>query len=897
MKKISVRFAFAFCVLCFTIGVSAQGVTVNSVTPNAPIINAYSKLELAVNLTAAYTNPYDYSDIAVQCVFSSPSGKEYTVDGFFMQDYALNTSNGSISTTGNGAFKVRFTPVEAGTWQYLVSCVNKVGHAQSLAQFFQCVAATSPGYVRKNTSNYLNFDNGKQYIPVGEDMGWQDGNPYTDYTNWLGKLSSNGGNFIRVWMADWSFGLEWQNNNNGYLGLKKYKQSNAYYLDWLLDKCAASGVYMMLCLNHHGQVSTTTNPEWANNPYNSALGGPCTNTWDFFTNSDAQDDIKNRLKYIVARYGYATSLMSWELFNEVEWTDNFDTYKADITNWHNTMASYIRSLDVYSHLVTTSYANDYNDPNTWNLSSIDFTQTHYYVTTPKIESIIASGERNYVSTYKKPSLNGEFGLSGDASTLGTTDPNGVYIHNAIWGTAFSGSMGSAMSWWWDNYIETKNLYYHYKPLSTFVSTLKLKDDNYGYVNATATGAGAADITISPGAGWAAATAASFTIDASGNINPGVGQLGTFVYGNTWNTQYRNPPTFNVNYTTAAQFKVVVSGVSTSPQLQVYLDGTNVLSTAVTANSTYTVNVPAGQHAIKVDNLGTDWIQVSSYVFTKIGSPVTSYVLRSSATDKAAGWVVNNQYNYQTLQANGGVPPPGVLNASITIPGVENGTYQIQLFNCENSSVTNAADVVVTDNNLTIPLGNVAWDVAFSAVNKASLPVTLAKFYGANINNSNNLYMTMTNAENMRSIIVERGATTTAFSTLGYVDIAKGVNGNHLFIDAQPLKGDNFYRLRMVNLDGSFKYSNSILLKNTAANIAFYPNPVKNALSINMTGLPHDLYTITITDTGGKILQSKNYNNNSAGALNIPFNQYAAGVYMVKITNSKNDFITEHEVVK
>ena len=108
----------------------------------------------------------------------------------------------------------------------------------------------------KTHTNYLSFDDGTQYIPVGEDMGWQDNNVVTDYTNWLGKLSSNGGNFIRVWMSDWAFALEWKNGNNGYSGLEQYKQTSAYYLDWLLDKCSSLNVYMMLCLNHHGQVST-----------------------------------------------------------------------------------------------------------------------------------------------------------------------------------------------------------------------------------------------------------------------------------------------------------------------------------------------------------------------------------------------------------------------------------------------------------------------------------------------------------------------------------------------------------------------------------------------------------------------------------------------------------------
>ena len=38
-------------------------------------------------------------------------------------------------------------------------------------------------------------------------MGWQNSNVVNDYTNWLSGLTANGGNFIRVWMASWAFGL------------------------------------------------------------------------------------------------------------------------------------------------------------------------------------------------------------------------------------------------------------------------------------------------------------------------------------------------------------------------------------------------------------------------------------------------------------------------------------------------------------------------------------------------------------------------------------------------------------------------------------------------------------------------------------------------------------------
>ncbi|MEO6456204.1 MAG: DUF5060 domain-containing protein, partial [Ginsengibacter sp.] len=254
----------------------AQAPLFISVTPNTTTPAKLDKFELNINLTAGFTNAYDYDDIAVQCTFTSPSAIVYTVDGFYMQDYTLDVNNNLIPS-GTSTFKVRFAPNETGSWNYVVSCTNLVSTTTQPAQTFQCGSSSAPGFIRKNATNYLAFDNGQQYIPIGENMGWQNGNVVTDYSNWVTKLNDNGGNFIRVWMSSWAFALEWKNGSNNFQGLKKYKQSNAFYLDWLLEYCKQKNVYIMLALNNHGQVSTNVNPEWNNNPYNAANGGPATN--------------------------------------------------------------------------------------------------------------------------------------------------------------------------------------------------------------------------------------------------------------------------------------------------------------------------------------------------------------------------------------------------------------------------------------------------------------------------------------------------------------------------------------------------------------------------------------------------------------------------------------------
>ncbi|MEO6499866.1 MAG: hypothetical protein ABIN95_12655, partial [Mucilaginibacter sp.] len=583
-------------------------------------------------------------------------------------------------------------------------------------QTFECTASAAPGFIRKNTSHYLSFDNGQQYIPIGENMGWQANNVVNNYTRWLTGLSNNGGNFIRVWMSSWAFALEWKNvyDGDGYSGLKKYNQAHAFYLDWLLDYCKQKNVYMMLALNNHGQVSTNVNPEWGNNPYNAANGGPAANTWDFFTNATAKNLHKNRLRYIIARYGFSQNIQSWELFNELHWTNDFQNRKNDLTAWDDDMSTFIKNKDVYKHLVTTSYGGTEIITNTWNLANIDFTQTHFYISSPNIESVLASANQSFLSQYEKPTLNGEFGLGPAGDVLSANDPNGVHIHNTIWGSMFSGGLGSAMTWWWDDYIEPKNLYYHYKPLSQVVSLINFTGDNYKKVAATTAGGGASDITVSPGGNFEKAAAAEFTIDAAGNITPGPLSLSQFLFGSSYNTSYRNPPTFNVNYPLAGEFTAVVSGVAAdAPKITIYLDNVQVLNANAIAGSSYSINVPAGQHAIKVDNLGIDWAQISNFTFTNIGSPLTAYVLKSAANNKVSGYLLNNKYNWQYLKNNGNVTPQAIKGSSLTIPGMQNGIYTLRFYNTSSGTLMKTSSLI-NYGELMFPLPDMSWDMAFTA---------------------------------------------------------------------------------------------------------------------------------------------------------------------------------------
>jgi hypothetical protein len=258
-------------------------------------------------------------------------------------------------------------------------------------------------------------------------------------------------------------------------GLGRYYQKTANRFDEILHFAEEKGIYIMLTHDYHGVFKSyidrwASNAEWRTNPYNASNGGPCQEPEDFFTNPEAKQFYKNKLRYMVARWGYSTHLACWEFWNEIdnvmEWQNVLATA---ITSWHKEMADYLKKIDPYKHLVSTSVV--YREvPGLWKIKNLDFTQHHNYGPTANMrESILA-----YVERFSKPDVVGEF-------ALGWKGPDKDYpvelyegeLHNGIWRGMFSPTPILPMTWWWEWHYYQKH-YYHFKMAAEFV-LLMMKD--------------------------------------------------------------------------------------------------------------------------------------------------------------------------------------------------------------------------------------------------------------------------------------------------------------------------------------------------------------------------------------------------------------------------------------
>ena len=500
----------------FTFGHAQPKITEVSAPTSVGIFGLY---EISFQM-GDYPNPYDPKVIDVYAEFVAPDGTKSHVNGFYFEEYTFEKQNNSeVATAGRDkGWRIRFTPDQTGTWTYSLNAIDSKGKtsltsSQSARFSFQCTAvASAQGFIRLANQRYLKrevFENGQKsfrsFFPIGPNIAWYGlNNSYArpkgiyDYDKYINSISGSA-NYMRIWinrsMTLSLYGIEYTqtvgNNNKVYFN-STLNQKDAAELDHIIEYAARHNINIMPCIFTFGDYCRNRQSEskWENNPYNTMLG--LESSTDFFTDTEAKRIAKNFLRYIVARWGYATNIMSWELWNEVENIPNesltLDQHYRNIISWHEEMSAYLRSTDPFHHLVSTSTVNASKANNLYEhlFQQMDFAQIHNYGNIQKAKS---KEERSFqlldlVTNTRylypdKPCFIGEFafGQSSGLNKYKEKDPYGFDAHNCLWASVFSGSMGPGSFWYWE-YLEQCNLLRIYEPMLKFCEQLPLLSDSF-----------------------------------------------------------------------------------------------------------------------------------------------------------------------------------------------------------------------------------------------------------------------------------------------------------------------------------------------------------------------------------------------------------------------------------
>ncbi len=294
--------------------------------------------------------------------------------------------------------------------------------------------------------------------------------------------------------------------------------------------------------------------------------------------------------------------------------------------------------------------------------------------------------------------------------------------------------------------------------------------------------------------------------------------------------------------------------------------------------------------ITIGNTGTANI-VASKLRPVITIPaIATFLPDAQQTGLPTGWIIvaGSNTGSQIRICNGSDVIPGSANRIIIlkVQGVTIGgpsTFAGNLFfGGASCSVAGAA-----------PSGNLtADDNASSSITvvAAILPLTLTDF-NASLKNCEPLLSWTTDSEiNSDRFEIERSNTSTGndWKSIGLV-LANGNSSskiNYSFTDKDFNASSEkvFYRLKMIDKNGSYKYSKilPVFVNCNTAKVLVYPNPVQDGkLYVSLAGT-NGLAEVSLLSASGQVIL-KNRINNGTNYLNV--SNIADGVYILHIKDT------------
>ncbi len=521
-------------------------------------------------------NPYMDWEIRVYAEFISPSGPGAPVDGFYNKEFNSYMVNplpvpnngfqytdseytnvgGYIEVVDLYSFRLRFAPPENGIWECKVHIVTPLENYESAPFNFNVVQGDNLGYL---SAGKRFFKLGSQtFFPVGPNAIWPetykefdleftDKNKseatglnaleegyrpipvaprvYDTYKNEaIGKMIDNGANMIRTIMYPTSTEIEWEE-----LGNYTSRLSMAQEMDEILEYVESRNAYLLWDLQIHYSFQNNYNAysrRWTWNVdnngvffcYKDLLGN--VEAVEFLKSAQAKAYYKQRLRYILARWGYSTNIGMFEIMSEISnigapQADNADFYKTDdnykiYRDWQWEMGKYIRShYNGNVHMLTCNFAGDkavkddlftatnspfdvmgsniydFNEPsnsefwiNTVSKNHLNAYGNNSYtnVTTDSLElHIIGSfGDTIYSPVQQvahKPMIYAEVGIPEVESKC---RDNQIETNRIIWQAAFSGLAGT---FGYDAYWRL-NAYQNYGKLKQFISGIDFEGEGW-----------------------------------------------------------------------------------------------------------------------------------------------------------------------------------------------------------------------------------------------------------------------------------------------------------------------------------------------------------------------------------------------------------------------------------
>lgn len=326
--------------------------------------------------------------------------------------------------------------------------------------------------VSQRDPRYLELSDGRPYVPIGLNMlsagGIEDPDKHLGRMGeWMGKLSANGGNYVRVWLSVPFWDVEHRRSG-------EYDDAKAGRIDALLGLARKHHIRVKMTLEHFRDFDNPRRP-WVNKPiHHVSRGGPAKSVADFFDGERSRAQFKRKLAWFARRWGDEPMVYGWELWNEVNCVRGGD-YMA----WTEVMLAELhrlfpRNLAMQSlgSFDTAAKRTMYRRMST--MKGNDLAQVHRYLDLgAALEAchgpvdVLAADAVRELRAFQpgRPIILAEGGAVEPGHSgpfkLYAKDTRGTILHDVLFAPFFAGAAGTGQIWHWDHYVAKNDLWWQF----------------------------------------------------------------------------------------------------------------------------------------------------------------------------------------------------------------------------------------------------------------------------------------------------------------------------------------------------------------------------------------------------------------------------------------------------
>lgn len=341
----------------------------------------------------------------------------------------------------------------------------------------------------------------------------------------------------------------------------------------------------------------------------------------------------------------------------------------------------------------------------------------------------------------------------------------------------------------------------------------------------------------------------------------------------------------VNSNTVYAFPV---GNTTQAQL---LEVTPVAVSGISRLSASWENTVTGTSPVSIAECGTSYMLVSSGGEWHL-RPANGGV--SGTGSFSGGQMTVSGYNLSAF--------PGLIDNQFALLSRPEGStsaaaWTIPSPSCTSLAPYNAAGRTVASDYAT-RINLTAWNDNLSQLGMGTtnipLPIELLSLLAWNAGPVNELSWITASEINSDQFGIERSSDGKSFEWIG-TEKAAGTSFKSLqyfYTDHSPLSGLNYYRLKMMDKDASFTYSNVAIVDRQTEGVAgviIYPNPGTGDITLQVTSQQDKAAEVRLTDALGRLLNTMTVHLHSGiNRLVLPTAQLSAAVYYVQVIDGRDD---------